>query len=43
MRIGLIGLGAIGRGVIGLLRPEDRIELGGALVAERRRRAVLLV
>jgi aspartate dehydrogenase len=34
VRVGLIGLGAIGRGVIQLLRPEDDIELVGALVAD---------
>lgn len=33
MRVGLIGLGAIGQGVVGLLKPDDRIDLVGALVA----------
>jgi len=34
VRVGLIGLGAIGRGVIELLRAEDEVELVGALVAD---------
>lgn len=34
MRVGLIGLGAIGRGVIRLLRAGDSVELIGALVAD---------
>jgi aspartate dehydrogenase len=34
MRVGLIGLGAIGRGVIHLLGAEDDVELVGALVAD---------
>jgi len=33
MRVGLIGLGAIGRGVLRLLRSDDEVELVGALVA----------
>src|SRR6266850_2951290 len=33
MRVGLIGLGAIGCGVIQLLQPDDDVELVGALVA----------
>src|SRR6266508_2587698 len=33
MRAGLIGLGAIGRQLLELLRPEDEIELVGAVVA----------
>jgi aspartate dehydrogenase len=33
MRVGLIGLGTIGRGVLELLRPADRIDVVGALVA----------
>jgi len=37
MRVGLIGLGAIGRGVIQLLRPEDDVALVGALVADPRK------
>jgi len=35
MRVGLIGLGAIGRGVVQLLRPDDGVELIGALVADQ--------
>jgi aspartate dehydrogenase len=34
MRVGLIGLGAIGRGVLELLKDEDQIEIVGALVAD---------
>jgi aspartate dehydrogenase len=34
MRVGLIGCGAIGRGVIGLARAEDQLEFVGAVVAE---------
>jgi aspartate dehydrogenase len=34
MRVGLIGLGAIGRGVIELLSAADGVELVGALVAD---------
>jgi aspartate dehydrogenase len=34
MRVGLIGCGAIGRGLLELLRPEDQVELVGALVAD---------
>ena len=33
MRVGLIGLGAIGGGVVQLLRPVDDVEVVGALVA----------
>ena len=33
MRVGLIGLGTIARGVLDLLRPSDHIEVVGALVA----------
>jgi aspartate dehydrogenase len=33
MRVGLIGLGAIGRGVLRLLGPADDVEVVGALVA----------
>jgi aspartate dehydrogenase len=33
MRIGLIGLGTIAQGVLELLRPEDRVEIVGAVVA----------
>jgi len=38
MRVGLIGLGAIGRGVIQLLRADDHIELVGALVGNPRKK-----
>jgi aspartate dehydrogenase len=38
LRVGLIGLGAIARGVVGLLRPEDDVELVGALVAQPEKR-----
>ncbi len=34
MRVGLIGLGAIGRGVIQLLRADDDVEVVGALVGD---------
>jgi aspartate dehydrogenase len=34
MRVGLIGLGAIGRGVLAILRGDDDIEVVGALVAD---------
>jgi aspartate dehydrogenase len=34
MRLGLIGLGAIGCGVLQLLTPEDGVEVVGALVAQ---------
>jgi aspartate dehydrogenase len=34
MRVGLIGLGAIGQGLLRALRPEDRVELVGALVRD---------
>ena len=34
MRVGLIGLGAIGRGVVSLLDPSDRIEIVGAVVRD---------
>jgi aspartate dehydrogenase len=37
MRVGLIGLGAIGRGVIQLVRASDDVELVGALVADPRK------
>jgi aspartate dehydrogenase len=37
MRVGLIGLGAIGRGVLRLLRTTDDVELVGALVADPRK------
>jgi aspartate dehydrogenase len=33
MRVGFIGLGTIGRGVLELLRPTDRLDIVGALVA----------
>src|SRR5579864_2981033 len=33
MRVGLIGLGTIARGVLELLGPEDEIEVIGAIVA----------
>jgi aspartate dehydrogenase len=33
MRVGLIGLGTIARGVLGLLSPSDNIEVVGAVVA----------
>src|SRR6266851_314343 len=39
MRVGLIGFGAIGQGVLKLLRPEDDIEVVGALVANPAGRA----
>lgn len=38
MRVGLIGLGAIGRGVIQLLRPDDDVEVVGALVGDPRKK-----
>src|SRR5712691_199992 len=38
MRVGLIGLGAIGRGVIQLLKAEDDVELVCALVGNPRKR-----
>ena len=38
MRVGLIGLGAIGRGVIQLLGADDHIELVGALVGDPRKK-----
>jgi aspartate dehydrogenase len=38
MRVGLIGLGAIGRGVVQLLRADDDVELVGALVGDPRKR-----
>src|SRR6266516_2932022 len=34
MRVGLIGLGAIGRGVLDLLAGDDAVEVVGALVAD---------
>src|SRR5437870_11315999 len=37
MRVGLIGLGAIGQGVIQLLSADDDIELVGALVSDPRK------
>ncbi len=37
MRVGLIGLGAIGRGVIQLLSSDDDVELVGVLVADPRK------
>src|SRR3979490_3217577 len=37
MRVGLIGLGAIGQGVLRLLRPADNVDLVGALVADPRK------
>jgi aspartate dehydrogenase len=37
MRVGLIGLGAIGRGVVQLLRSDDEIQLVGALVGDPRK------
>jgi aspartate dehydrogenase len=43
LRVGFIGLGAIGRGVLGLLRPEDDIEVVGALVRNASREAPVLL
>ena len=37
MRVGLIGLGAIGRGILELLTPADDIDVVGALVADAAR------
>jgi aspartate dehydrogenase len=37
LRVGLIGFGAIARGVLGLLRAEDDVDLVGALVADPRK------
>jgi aspartate dehydrogenase len=37
MRVGLIGLGAIGRGILELLTPADEIDVVGALVADAAR------
>jgi aspartate dehydrogenase len=34
MRVGLIGLGAIGRGVLELIEPDDDLDIVGALVAD---------
>lgn len=36
LRVGLIGLGAIGAGITRLLRPEDEVEIVGALVRSAR-------
>src|SRR6267142_3229814 len=41
LRVGLIGLGAIGSGIVRLLRPEDDIQLVGALVRSSRARHTL--
>src|SRR5438132_14114895 len=38
MRVGCIGLGAIGRGVIQLLKADDDVELVGAIVGDPRKR-----
>ena len=39
LRLGLIGFGSIGRGVVRLLTPEDGIEVVGALVRKTGRTA----
>src|SRR5919197_4909121 len=37
MRVGLIGLGAIGGGLLRYLRPEDNLEIVGALLRDPRK------